>query len=629
MLSGYESTSTRRAAKTFARTVPVLAILGGAAYLAFGERGSIAVSGFAPVGTFLALLLAAVVWSGDARRPTADVLVASAALSALAVWAASSGLWAAIPSLARDEGLLVALGLLALLVPVLTLHGPRERLAALGAVTGVITLAALAAAVELHGTQDLFDAFRYRRLSYPITYANASAGFFLVGFWPAIVLAARRGASAWSRIAAGSAASLLLATSLLAQSKGGVIGLGVSAVVLGAVVPSRLRLLLFATLAAVPVAAAFSMLTAPYREASSTGELRDVHRTAFALGAVAIAGALVCAAATVADRRLELGEGRRRVVGRVAAGSLVAALLLGAGVFVASAHDPAHWASRQWHSFKRAPNATSTPGATHLVELGSNRYDFWRVALGEWSRQPIRGDGARSFGAAYLVHGRSSEEPARAHSLPFELLGEEGIVGFLLAALAYGALLMGLARRARRRSASATAALAGCTLLFAQASVDWTFTFPALTILFFLVAGIGLADDARERIAPRAGRLSLGLALAVALIGFAPPWLAAKLVERGVSARNEGDLRWAHRLDPVSIDPWIAQAQIASTPAAALAPLRRAAARAPRSLAVHYLLGSVYYNAGRKQDALHEFEQALVLHPHDAAVERALAVLRG
>ena len=199
----------------------------------------------------------------------------------------------------------------------------------------------------------------------------------------------------------------------------------------------------------------------------------------------------------------------------------------------------------------------------------------------------------------------------------------------MLAAGAYGLLLVGLARRARRRSASATAALAGCTLLLTQALVDWTFTFPALTILFFLLAGIGLADDGRSLIAPRTRRVSTGLAVALALIAFAPPWLAAKLVHRGVANRSASDLRWAHRLDPVSIDPWIGEAEIASTPAAALAPLLQAERRAPRSLAVHYLLGSVYYNAGRKGDAQRAFEAALRLHPHDGAVERALAVVRG
>ena len=621
--------SFRALATYTARALPVAAVLGAAGYLALEARGSIAVSSFASTGVLLALLLAVVLWSGAARRLPKDVLAAAAALAALAVWAASTALWAAVPSLARDEGLLVALGLLALLIPVVTLDTSQVRLVALGLLVAATALAAVVTALELHGGHDLFDVFRYRRLSYPITYANASAGLFLAGFWPAVVLAGRRAAPLWSRVAGSAAASLLLATSILAQSKGGVIGLAASTLVLGAIAPSRLRLLLFATLAAIPVAAAFSPLTAAYGQTSAVAELRDVHRAAIALGVVAVAGALVGAAATLADRRLELDERRRRGVGRAAAAALAAVVLLGAAAFVVAEGNPAHWTSRQWHAFKRAPAATSAPGTTHLLELGSNRYDFWRVAIGEWRRHPVWGDGARSFSVAYLAHGRSSEEPARAHSLPLELLGEEGIVGFGLAAAAYGLLLVGLARRTRRRSASATAALAGCTLLLTQALVDWTFTFPALVLLFFVLAGIGLADDGRQRIPPARRRISAGVAVLLALAAFAPPWLSAKLVQRGLAARSSSDLRWAHRLDPVSIDPWIAEAEIAATPAAALPPLLRAERRAPRSLAVHYLLGSVYYNAGRKQEARRAFEEALRLHPHDAAVERALAVVRG
>ena len=194
--------------------------------------------------------------------------------------------------------------------------------------------------------------------------------------------------------------------------------------------------------------------------------------------------------------------------------------------------------------------------------------------------------------------------------------------------LAFGAILVGLARRARRRSAAATAALGGCTLLLAQACVDWTFTFPALTIPFFLLAGIGLGDDQRRALPDRVGgRGALVLAVA-ALVLLAPPWLSEKLVRSALTSHRTSPLTWAHRLDPLSVDPLIAEAQLAPDARAAVHPLEEARSRAPRSLAVRYLLGSVYWNAGRRADAQREFEVALGLHPHDAAVERALAVVR-
>jgi tetratricopeptide (TPR) repeat protein len=166
-------------------------------------------------------------------------------------------------------------------------------------------------------------------------------------------------------------------------------------------------------------------------------------------------------------------------------------------------------------------------------------------------------------------------------------------------------------------------------MLLAQALADWTFTFPALIVPFFLLAGIGLGDDGRPRIAARlATRSALALAVA-AVIVLVPPWLSAKLVRSSLSGGKNNGLAWAHRLDPVSVEPLIAEAQLASNARTATSPLEAARARAPRSLAVRYLLGSVYWNAGRRADALREFEAALRLHPGDPAVERALAVVRG
>lgn len=624
LFAGLSARSRSAAVPAVARALPVGIAFVAAEVIAWHDRGSIAAADFLPSALVVALVAAAVLWSGAARRPSRAAAVGLAALAGLAVWAGVSGWWAPVPSLARDEALLVAFGALALAVPALTVRTPRDRLVALGVVTAGLALVALGTIWKLHGSANPDDVFRYRRLSFPITYANASAGLFLAGVWPALLLAARRGAPARTRIPSFAAATLMLGTSLLAQSKGGVLGFAISVLVLAAVSAARLRLIAAAVLAALPVAVAFRPLTAAYRAAGTT-EIRDIHRAAVALLLLSLASLALGAAYVAADRRLEIGESRRKLVGRVALAATVLAVLVGAGAFATA--SPGTWLADQWRSFKHAP-AVGT-GSTHLVELGSNRYDFWRVALGEFERHPLVGDGARGFGPAYLVHGRSNETPARAHSLPLELLGEEGIVGFALAALAYGALLVGLARRARRRSAAATAALGGCTLLLAQALADWTFTFPALTVPFFLLAGIGLADDGRRRIADRAGTRGAMLLAVAAVIVFVPPWLSAKLVRSALSSGNRNGLTWAHRLDPVSVEPLIAEAELATNARAAISPLEAARARAPRALAVRYLLGSVYWNAGRRADALREFEAALALHPGDPAVERALAVVRG
>jgi hypothetical protein len=529
-----------------------------------------------------------------------------------------------VPSLARDEALLEAFGLLAFLTALVTLRGARDKLIVLGVLAGGLALVAVATAVHVHGSSAVDDVFRYRRLSFPITYANAAAGFFLVGFWPAVVLAGRRAAPLWRRAPAGGAATVLLACSLLAQSKGALIGLGLSVVVVAAVSPARLRLLLGALLAAVPVAAGFLPLTGPYRASSAVVEVADVHRAATAAVVAGLAGAVLAAIWAAADRRVQLEGARRQLAGRIVLGLTIVGVVVGMGAFVAATHHPERWLAQHWQTFKHP----DTGGSTHLVELGSNRYDFWRVSLAEARAHPWSGGGARSFGPYYLVHGRSGETPARAHSLPLELLGEDGLIGLALAVAGFGVLLAGLARRARARSAAATASLAGCTLVLGQACVDWTFTFPAITVPFFVLAGIGLADEARPRVAARPARIAAAACLVAAAVLLVPTWLSARLVRDGLNGRNASDLRWAHRFDPVSVDPLVAEAEIASSPRAALPPLLAAKARAPRSVQVRYVLGSVLWNAGRRREALAEFEAAHALAPRDPTVASALAVVR-
>jgi O-antigen ligase len=609
------------AAAATARALPVAVVLVAAETIAWHDRGSIAATDFLPSSLAIAALAAVVLWSGAARRPPREALWALGLLTGLALWAALSGFWAPVPSLARDEGLLVLTGAISFLVPLLVLNTPQDRLVALGVFTGALSV--LATVVTLHGSINVGDVFEFRRLSFPITYANAAAGLLMAGVWPALLLAGRRTGAPAGRVVAFSTATLLIATSLLAQSKGAVLGTAASVLVIVVFSAARVRLVLVAVLATLPAALEFGRLTAAY-DTSGAAEIRDVHRAASTLVLLALVAVVLGAVYVACDLGLDLGEARRRLVGRGVLALTVAAIVVGGGI-VAPSH-PQAWLSAHWQSFKHPESPGSA--STHLVQLGSNRYDFWRVAVEEFRRHPLVGDGARGFGPAYLVYGRSSETPARAHSLPLELLGEEGIVGFLLAAGAYGLVLFGLVRRTRGRSAVATAALGGCVLLLAQACVDWTFTFPALTIPFFALAGIGLADERRRSVPTRAGRGGAALAALIALLVFLPPWLSAKLVTQGETQRSTSDLHLAHLLDPVSVDPWIAEAQIATTPAQALGPLEQARARAPRSVEVRYLLGSAYWNDGKRAAAVNEYEAALALDPREPAIKQALRAVK-
>ena len=298
-------------------------------------------------------------------------------------------------------------------------------------------------------------------------------------------------------------------------------------------------------------------------------------------------------------------------------------LAAGVGAVQAARHvdDPRDFASEKWESFKLLP--TTETGSSHLLSLGSNRYDFWRVSLGGFADHPVAGIGGRGFGAVYLQEGRSTETPVRAHSLPLDVLLETGIVGFALLAGFFVLLVVGLWRR--RDAVAGVAALGTLAYFSVHASGDWIWTFPAVGAPVFLVLGIALASD-EARPLPRPAALAAGTAaVAAALLLFAPPWLSERVTERALAGSSAtADLVWARRLDPLAIEPLLAEARLATDPDQAVAPLERAAAKEPRNATVRYLLGVAYAEAGRPREARAELLEARRLYPGSEEIARAL-----
>jgi hypothetical protein len=610
------------------QALPPAALVALACWEAWHDAGSIAAGaphGFLPYAFVAALILAVVVWSRAGARPAPAAAAAVGLLAALAVWAALSLNWSPVPSLARDEALLTAFYMLALAVPLVSLRTAEARLAAAGLVTAVLAAFAIAVALKVGLSPDASRLFSSGRLSFPITYANAQAGLLALGFWPAVLFATRRAGSVAARALGLGGSVLFLSASLLAQSKGATLGLAVSAVLVLAVSPARLRIAVALLLVLAIEAVAFRPLTEPYRH-----ETLQTIRTAGLTVPIAALGAMILGVVyATLDDRIALVPSRRRLVGHLTGALTLAAVAASVAAFVVVEQHPVAYVQAQWTSFKHLdPNAG---GVSHLTALGSNRYDFWRVSLVEFERHPLDGCGARCFGPAYLVLGKSDETPARAHSLPLEVLAEQGLVGFGLLFGALGLVLVLLVRGARRLAITSTGALGAFAGWLVQASVDWTWTFPAVTVPAMVLGGLGAATVTQRALRRPVPALVAPACAVLALIGFLPPWYAARLTDsalRGTSTSPASSLRWAHRLDPVSTAPLIARAQLAPTVADQLRYLRAAAKREPRVLQTQYFLGSVLLNAGRKAEARAVLVHAKTLDPGNSAVARALRLAR-
>ena len=554
----------------------------------------------------------------SACRPPTLPLVCAVFVTAFGLWTGISAIWSPTPALARNEFLLSILYGFSLILPALTLQTAKSCQIALTGVTFALGASAVAIALAARFGADPGGLYGDGRLTAPVSYVNAQGAFFLLGLWPALVLAAHRGSNAFVRALSLGFAAAMLAGWLSTQSKGAGVAVVVSAVVVFAAVPGRLRLLVPVLAAVALVAPQYHGLTAAFRADGADSAAQHAGGIALVLFVAGVAVGVVYA---LLDNRLTVPARARRIAAiAVVAGATLAA---GVGVVKVAGHvdDPRDFVSEKWESFKQLP--TTETGSSHLLSLGSNRYDFWRVSLAGFADHPVAGIGGRGFGPLYLQEGRSIETPVRAHSLPLDVLLETGIVGFALLVGFFVLVTVGISRRL---DTVAGAAALGVLAYFAvHASGDWIWTFPAVGVPVFLVLGIALASG-EDRPLPRPAALVAGTAaVAAALLLFAPPWLSGRVTERALAGNSTtADLVWARRLDPLAIEPLLAEAKLAADPEQAVSPLERAAAKEPRNATVRYLLGVAYADAGRPEEARAELLEAQRLYPGSEEIARAL-----
>jgi hypothetical protein len=512
-------------------------------------------------------------------------------------WSYLSMLWSQYPGIALDGS---NRALLYLLIFTLLTALPWTKEAVLGALlvfAGGVGVVGMVLMVRLASGANVTDLFFGGRLVAPTGYINSTAALFTMNALLCIVLASRRRLAGPVRglLIAFATVSLQLAT--IVQSRGWLFTLPLIALAAIVIVPDRLRV---AGAAVIPVLAALipvRRLLHVYQSGPSD-PLRALAshaaRPALAMCVGAFVIGTLLAWADTLYRGRGLGRAQRRALGSALALIGVAGVLAG-GLVVSKGH-PFQFISRQWHGFAHAEAAY---GSSHFTDVGSGRYDFWRVALHAFERHPIGGLGQDNFGDYYLTLGKTGEEPSWTHSLELRLLAHTGIVGFLL----FGGFLVAAASAAARtrRRGDADARLLAAALLMPlvvwliHGSLDWFWEVPALSgpALGFLGAAGGfgtalgvvggparagapetsaeaptapLGPEGRNRRRSRRIPAPIGFAaglvvLACLTVVLAFPYLSAHEVQvasRADSANPSAalnDLRLAARLNPLSSDP--------------------------------------------------------------------------
>jgi O-antigen ligase len=362
------------------------------------------------------------------------------------------------------------------------------------------------------------------------------------------------------------------------------------------------------------------------------------------LAAAAVAG-VVAGLAGVLDRRRRVSRAGGRRLGVALLAAAVIAGVAGTVVYVAERGSPFTDIAHAWNQFKTKP--TPHGGSSRLGRLGSDRYDFWRVAWGRFRAAPVAGIGADNFQEAYLRHGKSHEQPLYPHSVELRTLSQTGLVGALLLGAALVAALVAAAHAAWRRSGWGSAAAAGAVGAFAywfvHGSVDWFWEFPALGGAAFALLGLaaGLAPrraEARPRIRlplvrGPVGAAAAALAALVVALSFAAPALSLRYqhqaadIWRDRPGRAHDKLDIASSLNPLSPRPkWVAGniALNLRRPVDARRYFREAADREPRDPYSYLMLGAIATELGRPALGERLLARAAALEPRDPVATGAL-----
>jgi O-Antigen ligase len=597
------------------------------------------------------LVVAAIVYRGQ-RLPRLNLL-ALGCLGAFVLWCFLSIAWAGVEGDAWDGANRTLLYFTVFALFALPLWRASSAALLFGVYSVAIAVVGAVSVVDAASAEEPVLFFIQGRFTDPIGYHNGTAALFLGAFFPALFLASRAETPWLARPVLLAAAGLLAELALLPQSRGSAIAFPIALVIYLVIVPDRVR----SALVLVPVAAAVALTAGPildlYDVALSDGDLAGALDSAESAMAISV-GALLVVGTTVAlaDRRVEVPESTARVAER---GVGFAGAVLGVAAIVVAIPaigNPVSWAEDRWTDFKSGYSEAGFGSSRFSGSLGSNRYDFWRVALDEFTESPATGIGTDNFAVEYLAERHSGEESDQPHSLPVRVLSQTGIVG---AGLFVGFLAFALAaairvrRCARSPAGRAVAGMAIATFAywFVHSSGDWFWAIPGLTApAFAWLAIAGRVDGDADSIRPSGGASvrmpsSLGAGVVGALIAlvaaasYLGPWGAARDIDEAASIWDidpQGAydrLDRARDLNPLSEDADLLNGAIAGRLGdreRMRAAYTMALDRNPRSWYALFELGALDAVEGDRSAAVARLTEAQQLNPSEPLIPR---VLRG
>jgi hypothetical protein len=642
MLSALSVGARPVAVPRLARSARVLVVAGVVFAIAYANGGySLSARSIVALSAWWAVLLSIVFAIWPIRPIPRAAFVVGGLLGAFALWTFVSMAWSPSNEATFNEFNRVSLYLAAFVVVVCagTHSSVRTWLDALAVATAAVAAVALVSRCFPDVFPDRgFATFlpgQSTRLSFPLGYWNGLGTFVALGL-PVLLrvgATARRTAAAAAAIAA---MPLIVSVIFLTSSRGGFAVAIVAALAAVALSPNRWRTL---ASAAVGVSgAAVTVVVIASRDeftnsAVPTALVREQGRS------VALYVALVCAlcaGVVAAGRRLLAGTPYPpRWVGRAALGVALAA----ATVVVVALHP-----IQRFETFKEPPHVARLASGdfvkAHLLSgNGSGRWQFWGAALDQWRTWPIGGEGAGTFESWWAQHGSFYYFLRDAHSLYVEVLGELGIVGFvLLVGAVLTPFVVGGRRYHRTRDLDERVTLSTLLAVFAgwavSLAIDWMWEMTIVSLVGIVCAAFicgsatdGSGADPRPRDTRRSSSVSIAVVAVAWLLLWAQaiPLLTQIEIRASQRAASRNDLlnayeaaRKARNLQPWVASPYLQLALVAER-GGALAPARRwidqAVAREPRDWRLWLVSARLNLAAGRTEAAKRSLAQARRLNP--------------
>ena len=258
---------------------------------------------------------------------------------------------------------------------------------------------------------------------------------------------------------------------------------GVVVVVMLDPVRAQLRAVAVAVVTCLPAVAASELFSGVRGVGGSAGD---------GLAVVAILLVLSALGAVLAARWAGSGEAgpeRRRLPVAAIPAALLLVVALGAAVVVSGAgREPP------------GVGSASDARADRLRSLGSNRGDYWEVALDVTAAHPLAGHGSGSFEVDWSRERTITEGVRDAHSLIIETAAELGVVGLVLLGMFLGGVAASVPRALRRDPVVAVGAVAALAAWLLHAQLDWLWEMPAasLNALLLAAAVLVLAEPVEE-----------------------------------------------------------------------------------------------------------------------------------